>query len=205
MKVDTEHIHYWMQAIRNSPDPIRTMDAFWKGQIKSKEWLIETLEKILSEHPDMTIEIHGGWVGLLASLLFQSNLKIKKITSIDVDPVCEPIAIDMNKGEEIIGKFSAVTTDMCEYPMSGDLIINTSCEHLTEDNFNLWIKNLPLNSFVVLQSNNYNIPEHIRLADSLWDFEKQASGIEILWSGELDLPLYKRWMIIGKKCSNLTN
>ena len=189
MKVDTEHIHYWMQAIRNSPDPMRTMDAFWRGQIKSKEWLIEALEKMLSEHPGLTVEIHGGWVGLLASLLFQSNLKIQKITSIDIDPICESIAIDMNKGEEITGKFSAVTTDMCEYSMSGDLIINTSCEHLAEDKLNRWIKNLPRNSFVVLQSNNYNIPEHIRPADSLCDFEKQISGIEILWSGELDLPL----------------
>lgn len=41
MNIDTEHLHHWIQAIRQSPDPMRTMDAFWRGQISSKEWLIE--------------------------------------------------------------------------------------------------------------------------------------------------------------------
>ena len=43
MKIDLEHLHYWIHAIRESEDPKRTMDAFWRGQIQSKEWLIETL------------------------------------------------------------------------------------------------------------------------------------------------------------------
>jgi len=41
MNIDLEHLHYWMNAIRQSPDPMRTLDAFWSGQIKSKERLID--------------------------------------------------------------------------------------------------------------------------------------------------------------------
>jgi len=50
----------------------------------------------------------------------------------------------------------------------------------------------------VLQSNNYDIPEHIRTAHSLEEFEKQCNLRNVLWAGELELPLYKRWMVIGK-------
>ena len=32
---------------------------------------------------------------------------------------------------------------------------------------------------------------------TLKEFEEQC-GITILWSGELDLPLYKRFMVIGR-------
>ena len=77
MQIDTEHLHHWMRAIRESKDPMRTMDAFWRGQILSKEWLIDELRKQrhhVKQWP--SIDIHGGWVGTLASLLFQSDLYI---------------------------------------------------------------------------------------------------------------------------------
>ena len=61
MKIDTEHLHFWMEAIRQSADPIRTMDAFWQGQIKSKEWLIDQLLPYVSK--PKSIDIYGGWVG----------------------------------------------------------------------------------------------------------------------------------------------
>ena len=45
MDLDIEHIHHWMQAIRQSNNPMRTMDAFWSGQLNSKEWLIDNLNE----------------------------------------------------------------------------------------------------------------------------------------------------------------
>ena len=196
MQIDTEHLHYWMQAIRQSPDPMRTMDAFWSGQLKSKEWLITNLRNNVNKF--VSIDIHGGWVGVLASMLFQTDMPIKNIRSVDIDPSCESIATMMNKKEEIVGKFRAVTADMCEIRSDADVIINTSCEHITQDQYNLWLSGMPHNSLLVVQSNNYNIPEHIRLAESLDEFKEQ-SGLNVLWAGELELPLYKRFMIIGKQ------
>jgi hypothetical protein len=195
MQIDLEHLHYWMQAIRQSPDPIRTMDAFWSGQLKSKEWLITNLRKNVNKF--VSIDIHGGWVGVLASMLFQSEIYVKNIRSIDIDPTCEPIANMMNKREEMSGRFRAVTSDMCEIRSDADVIINTSCEHITQDQYDLWLSGMPYNSLLVLQSNNYNIPEHIRAAISLEEFKTQCD-INVLWAGELELPLYTRYMIIGK-------
>lgn len=195
MEIDTDHLHYWMQAIRQSPDPMRTLDAFWSGQLKSKEWLIRNLRNHVKQF--VTVDIHGGWVGVLASMLFQSNVPIKSIRSVDIDPSCESIATMMNKKEEMVGRFRAVTADMCAIRSDADVIINTSCEHITQEQYDLWLSGMPHNSLLVLQSNNYNIPEHIRIANSLDEF-KQQSGINVLWSGELELPLYTRYMVIGK-------
>lgn len=204
MKIDLEHIHYWMCAIRDSADPIRTLDAFWRGQMISKQWLIESLKTVIEKNSrlqsQITIDIHGGWVGTLASMLFQSGLSIKFLQSIDVDPVVQPIASNMNKKEEIEGRFKSVHADMCDFKSSADIIINTSCEHISQDQYDQWLLNIPEYSLILLQSNNYEIDEHIRIAKDLEEFRNQ-SHIEEIWSGELELPLYKRFMIIGKKYS----
>lgn len=199
MLIDTEHLHYWMNAIRQSDDSKRVLDAFWRGQIQSKEWLIEALSMQFSVKDDpVSIEIHGGWVGVLASMLFQSSIPIKRIASLDIDPTCEPIATMMNKGEEIQGKFQAITGDMCNLISFVDVVINTSCEHITQDQYETWLGKRNDNQILVLQSNNYIIDEHIRPANSLEEFKTQ-SNITVIWEGELKLPLYTRWMIIGKK------
>jgi hypothetical protein len=197
MQVDLEHLHYWMCAIRESNDPLRTLDAFWKGQLASKEWLIENLRPYVFLTP-VSIDIHGGWVGTLASMLFQSNIPIKNIRSVDIDPGCEPTAAMMNKKEEIEGRFRAVTADMCAIRSDADIVINTSCEHITQEQYELWLSGMPYNSFLILQSNNYDIPEHVRIAQDLEEFKKQC-GINVIWAGELELPLYKRFMIIGRQ------
>lgn len=195
MLIDTEHLHYWFQAIRQSPDPMRTMDAFWSGQIKSKEWLIDALEFTIVN--PVSVDIHGGWVGALASMLFQSRVPVTTIRSVDIDPTCEPIATMMNKGEEIAGRFRAVTSDMCAIRSDADLVINTSCEHITQEQYDLWLSGMAHNSLLVLQGNNYNIPEHVRTSSSLEDFKQQCGLGRIIWEGQLELPLYKRYMIIG--------
>ena len=196
MKVDLEHLHFWMCAIRESKDPMRTLDAFWKGQLRSKEWLIDCLDEHV--HAGSSVDIHGGWVGTLASMLFQSNIPVTTIRSIDIDPSCESVANMMNRKEEIEGRFRAVTSDMCAIRSDADIIINTSCEHITQDEFDLWKSGVPWNSLLVLQSNNYSIPEHVRTAKDLDEFKLQCGLSRILWAGELDLPLYKRFMIIGQ-------
>jgi len=194
MQIDTEHLHYWMQAIRQSPDPIRTLDAFWSGQLTSKEWLINSLRPHVNKF--VNIDIYGGWVGVLASMLFQSSIPVTNIRSIDIDPGCESIATTMNKKEEMVGRFQALTSDMCEIASDADIIINTSCEHITQDQYDLWLSQLSNDSLLILQSNNYDIPEHIRTAKDLDDFKNQ-SNINVMWAGELSLPLYTRYMIIG--------
>ena len=148
--------------------------------------MIKNLRKQVKKF--VTVDIHGGWVGVLASLMFQSEIgpSYKHIRSIDIDPTCEPIATMMNKKEEIAGKFRAVSADMCDIRSDADVVINTSCEHITQDQYDLWLSGMPYNSLLILQSNNYNIPEHVRTSDSLEAFKDQCK-IKVVWAEELEL------------------
>ena len=196
MQIDTEHLHHWMRAIRESDNPMRTMDAFWSGQLRSKEWLVDCLDELIDY--GVNIDIHGGWVGVLASMLFQSNIPCKFIRSIDIDNSCEKIANTMNQLEYNKGLFRAVTADMTCIRSDADVVINTSTEHLSQDQYDLWLSGLPNNALIVVQGNNYNIPEHVRISKDLDEFVEQCQ-LDIKFIGELELPIYKRYMIIGRK------
>jgi hypothetical protein len=92
---------------------------------------------------------------------------------------------------------------MCEFNTAADVVINTSCEHITQDQYNYWLSKIPSPTLIVLQSNNYKIPEHVRTAENLEDFKNQCC-IDVLWAGELHLPLYTRYMLVGKKQTGCT-
>jgi hypothetical protein len=200
MKVEIEDVLFWMDAIRNSEDRYRTLESFWKGQVHSKVWLVEELEKTLPKyHKQRRIAIYGGWNGVLSSILFNSKINIEHITSIDIDTSCEEIARTVNKRQEMQGKFNAVTADMISYTTNADVAINTSCEHITQEQYEQWVDNQPHNAVFVLQSNNYfDHNEHIRCATDLEDFIKM-SNIQVWYQGEFKTPKYTRYMIIGKK------
>jgi hypothetical protein len=206
MQIDIDHILFWMDAIRNSNNRSRTLESFWKGQIKSKIWLIEHLTAHVSSINN-NIVIHGGWNGVLASLLFQSSIQTNQIVSIDIDPLCEEISTTMNKIEHISGKFKSVICSMDEYQYDffPDIVINTSCEHITQETYNRWLQKIPKNSLIVLQSNDYfQLEEHIRCANNLEEFKNQ-SKINAISSATFELPNYNRFMLIGykNKCINL--
>lgn len=195
MLIDTNRLHFWFEAIRKSTNHIRTLDAFYKGQIKSKEWLIDSLQPFINDN--RTVEIHGGWVGVLASLLFQ-KYSFEKIVSIDIDPEIEETAKLMNFQEFHDKRFDAITMDMCDYVSSADIVINTSCEHISQQQYDVWLKNLKDDSLIVLQSNNYQIDEHIRICENI-DHFKSMSNLKVVFEGTLKLPLYDRYMLIGNK------
>jgi hypothetical protein len=58
---------------------------------------------------------------------------------------------------------------------------------------------MPKYSLYVLQSNNYDIPEHVRIAQTLGEFMIQSKLGYIEYGADLDLSKYKRFMIIGRK------
>ena len=198
MKIDVQDVLFWMDAIRNSDDRYRTLESFWKGQVNSKVWLAENLVGFVPVRP-LNIVIYGGWNGVLASILFNSNIAVQRITSVDIDPVCEDIANTVNKRYEMQGKFEAVTHDMCKYVTGADVVINTSCEHITQEQYDQWLDNQPDNAVIVLQSNNYfKHEEHVRCSKDLDNFTK-ISNIKPYLRRVLETPKYDRYMLIGKK------
>ena len=201
MKIDIRDIKFWMDAIRNSDDRSRTLESFWGGQLESKTWLVESLQAKAKTISNANVVIHGGWNGVLANMLFNSEIGIKHIISVDLDPACKEIASTVNKRQEMEGKFEAVTDDMCSYEYTNNpyFVINTSCEHITQEQYMQWLNNIPKGTKVVLQSNNYyELEEHINCSDTLDEFAKK-SKLNVEVAKELQLTKYKRFMIIGTK------
>ena len=201
-QVDVEDVLFWMDAIRNSEDRDRTLESFWKGQVQSKVWLIDQYKLIpkTEMNPSHKIAIYGGWNGVLANLFYNSGIGVRHVTSVDIDPDCEEVASTVNKKHEMRGTFCAVTADMCEYTVEdADLVVNTSCEHITQAQYDQWLSNQLRDAIIILQSNNFfDCEEHIRCAGSLEEFIEQ-SRLDVIKADTLKLPKYDRYMIIGNK------
>jgi hypothetical protein len=193
-------------------------DCVSRGQLQSKLWLVEKLKEC---NVDLgTVFLCAGWYATLATMLFESKIKVDKIRSFDIDPTCVNIAEVFNapwfKNE---WQFKSITQDIMDinyeehtwqhwsnannrmsYPITDvpDTIINTSCEHIS--NFTEWYNKIPNGKLVVLQSNNYfEVDEHVNCSVDLDDFSRQTLMSSTLYEGELQLEKYTRFMKIGFK------
>jgi trans-aconitate methyltransferase len=183
----------YVTPVEYSPRYDEFRDMFSSGQIKSKEWLVEELTKLDPTHQGKRFIITGAWFGTLGMMIKQ-RFPGAKITMLDIDARCEKFihGIIYNKPD-----MKCITEDMYKYHYTEDIIINTSCEHI--DNIKGWISSIPSGKIVVLQSNDY-IKEkgHINCVSSVDEFILQANLSEVFYSGKLEMPMYTRFMIIGK-------
>ena len=203
-------------------------DCFSRGQLLSKQWLVTELEKLDVELG--TVFLCAGWYATLATMLFESKLiDVERIHSFDLDPSCQQIAETFNKPWYLDEwRFKASTGDIQNFnyttkpaPSDGsvgnyyfkttvgereietrlkpDTFINTSTEHIVD--FTSWYrKNIPFDSLVIVQGNNYHdLEEHVNTHESLQSFSDQCYMRTVLYEGELKLPEYTRYMKIGYK------
>ena len=163
------------------------------NQIKNKLWLIEKLKPYLDMYTTPKITIAAGWHGLLAHLLDDKD----NVVSFDIDDIC--------KQTKLFDNVNYKTNDIIKQdPKDSDILICTSCEHITDDQLLTWIKRRKENSLVILQSNDYfHIKDHINCKASLSQFssslikkaKKKKINIEITNSYELEFSNYTRFML----------
>jgi hypothetical protein len=181
--------------------------ALNKNQMASKRWLAESLFATVGSRLG-TVLILGGWVGALgAVLLHDKRFSIDAVVSVDIDPRCAAIAESLNATHVRAGKFEARTADMLELDYahasesgegSADLVINTSCEHLSE--FDRWYARIPDGQLLVMQSNDYvACREHVNCVPDLAAFRTQAPMRDVHFAGERQMRRYARFMLIGRK------
>jgi hypothetical protein len=207
-----EMISQMVKALTNHPEYQKNLiDSLSDSQIYSKNWIVEVLrDKELGN-----ILMCAGWYAMLLS---DNRLKFTKCVSIDLDPLCEKVSKILHKKLVIDNwKFQAVTDNIHNINYSGqhftisrsdgttvnmfinpDTIINTSCEHI--ENFDKWYELIPSDKLLILQTNNgFNISDHINCVGDLLAFEKQTPMNTVLYSGELEMSKFTRFMRIGFK------
>lgn len=178
-------------------------DAFSSGQITSKIWLCEELEKNY-KHVDK-IWVYGGWYGITAFLLKSRGIiSVNEIKSFDIDPACEIIADLINENWVWQNwQFKALTQDVNKLQPKDnnpDIIINTSVEHFDKND---WWDNIPKGTVVCLQTNNMNHHNHSSRFQNINEFVENFPLTEIDYVGEKEFVYptwqFTRYMLIGSK------
>ena len=202
-------------------------DAFSRGQLKSKLWLIEELENNNIKLGDV-IYVCAGWYGVLPALLFERCDIPGHIYSFDIDDTTDLPAITLNKEQIIENKFKAFVKDIKtlkydreeldrkRYKYIDELnyevieakhevekptcVINTSCEHI--EDFDTWWNSIPKGTLVILQNNDFIEHEDETVVNTVKDVDEWANSLNLskqIFTGTLALEYYNRFMIIGEK------
>ena len=197
-------------------------DHLSRGQVSSKLWMVTHLNRILKKRREDGFAVenivqYGGWYATVAWFILQQNPDIKQYFNIEADPSCIDVADDFNqKFYNDSWRFKSVHQDVdkihwedrtfststlnrqnqtIDLRLGPNLIINTSCEHMTDD----WFYNLPSDMIVCLQTNNYfSREEHINCVKNLDEAIEKYQFKRVYYSGELETHLYNRYMIIGR-------
>lgn len=178
--------------ITDNKDVKSIINSVNSNQNVSKEWLIENLKDRISLFENPNICVAAGWYGMLADKM--SMFTNKKVVSFDVDPKCAKI------GRMMYPNVHFKTVDINKFhPGKYDVIICTSCEHISDEMLNNFLsKRNKEKCLVVLQSNNYfELKEHINCKKSLEEFENSVK-IRVLNSSEKEInKKFNRYMLIG--------
>lgn len=202
-------------------------DAFSRGQLRSKKWLIDMVTALEIDLGD-TIYVCAGWYGVLSALMFE-RIDVKNIYSFDIDPSTDNPADTLNK-EYIMDnmRFKSFVSDVRELKCESQTlpvnhykysdattfektstmheiaaptcVINTSCEHI--EDFDEWFSSIPKGTLVIMQNNNFVEHDDDTVVNTIghedaWSDKLNLS--EVIFKGTLNLEKYDRYMVIGRK------
>ena len=202
-------------------------DAFSRGQIRSKMWLVDIVKAFDLDLGD-TVYVCAGWYGVLSALLFERT-GVKNVYSFDIDPSTDNPADTLNK-EYIMDnmkfksfvydvrnlKYTTQTLPVNHYRYKDatefekttasheiaapTCVINTSCEHI--ENFDEWFGDIPKGTLVIMQNNNFVEHDDLTVVNTI-DCEhawvEKLNLSEVIYKGTLELEKYDRYMVIGRK------
>ena len=191
----------WMNVIRDENIRMeysyRILENFWASQIRSKSWLINVLKHYF---PNLSgnVCVAGGWYGLLAQML-ADNFSLQTVFSLDVDPECEIVGRKLC-GEDPRIKFYTMNAKFFTNYKNISAVINTSTEHMSQEEYDSWLEEIPNNVPIILQGNNfYNCNDHIRCQNTLSEFNEINKLKRVLYSRSLDCVQFHRFMTVGYK------
>ena len=198
--------YYWVKQWVNNNLPSYSNsfeDSVSQGQYESKLWLKEQLEKlpIFSFSPKLCIDVIGSWFGFPLIEMLADVFDIKQIDLYDIDEDCHKVT------SQYINHFDydfriVQFKDFFERKeiRRRELIINTSSEHMSDMiSMKEYYKDYPVKPILAIQSNNYfNVEDHINCVKNVDELIEKNEIKEVLYKGKRSLPLYDRFMVIGK-------
>ena len=168
---------------------IDLLDSVSDNQVKSKQWLVDTLTMYKPSF-DQIIYL-AGWYGLGPYLL---SPYANKVHSVDYDPKAKKY------GKILFNNVKFVQSDMFKRPLEVyDAVVLTSCEHVPKSKLTNFILDIPKDTLICFQSTDYEHPSHINRHETHQDLADQFPSYRtILFSDSLQLDNCKRHMVIAR-------
>ena len=212
MELHDEYVHDIIDRIsytlKNKPDELSAvLECYSRKQYQSKKHLIDQLLSlnILQSQSVTTVVVLACWYGY--TLFPMLNKYVNNVIGIDFDPKCRTMLINKPIDKCKIIEKNIFDPIIINELNQGDLIINTSCEHILPINqWPLWDNILP-DTYVAFQSNDmFYVEDHINCVNNIDEFISQMpSNLNILSATEIDIwdsekhdSNYKRFTIIGQ-------
>jgi hypothetical protein len=182
------------------------LNSINENQWASKEWLVDTLMPFL-DYTDYDVDadkvcIMGSWYGLLSYLLRQKVPDEVELWNIDIDRLAPKYGqLLLGHQENIIWHCDNASDWFFDMAHSFGVIINTSCEHMEQEDIHLMRELKRPDALMCMQSNNYHhVQSHINTHNSLDEFVDSLDLYKVLHKEELEAPNknYNRYMVIGK-------
>lgn len=189
-----------LKVIKGRPESsLDIIDSFSDNQFNSKKTLLRLIEELNILRSDSSVFIMGCWYGSILIPLLSD--KVSKIIAMDLDDTV--IRIGKNKLFKEYTNIIWSTGDVFLYPIcepNVNLIINTSCEHMTSmKDWPFWDR-VGDNAYFAFQSNDmYQIEGHTNCVSSIEEFKLQMpDDATILYENELPDERGTRYTLIGQ-------
>lgn len=189
-----------LKVIKDRPESsLDIIDSFSDNQFNSKKTLLRLIEELDILRSDSSVFIMGCWYGSILIPLLSD--KVRTIIAMDLDDTV--IRIGKNKLFKEYTNIIWSTGDVFLYPIHNpdvNLIINTSCEHMTSmKDWPFWDR-VGDNAYFAFQSNDmYQIEGHTNCVSSIEEFKLQMpDDATILYENELPDDRGTRYTLIGR-------
>ena len=206
IKIDSQFCYRAKKVIQKFPNrALDLLHCFSPSQEKSKRWLVENLNDFssdISKNKFIDIAIIGSWYGFLPYIIKQ-DLEFKLISEIrcyDVDDTAKKIARLILGNPDRVNFMTRNIDDVDFSQQRFNIIINTSCEHMSDNQLHNWLLDTRPKTICVMQSTNKFARDHCNTVKNINDFvNKFSEHFSKHKCFTLDFNNYSRFMIIGTK------
>ena len=185
---------YGVDDLYRIKDIVHSVD---QNHWESKKWLADKLYELYG-YDTGKFYITGGWYGMMAYQLRQRWPEPQlNITSADCDPMCEEYAWELFGDSDI--DFRTVDINHEENLSQYSAIINTSCEHMEQEDLLSIVEKKPEQTWIAFQTNNYiDLNSHINCWPTAQLFAESLGLKYTALVDTLQMKDFNRFMVIGK-------
>ena len=169
-------------------------DMFHSNQINSIYEMLKACDAIVPKLKGKKTVYIGSWMGFKTRILCE--MYGLKITELEIDKRCGNVSKIWNEENRYyVGHIYEDANKMStNFYSLNDLVINPSCEHMSDE----WFNKIPKGTHLILQSNDFDIPEHTNIVKNIKEMKDKYEMTDI-YSCTLQCSVYRRFTLAGIK------